>query len=1101
MPIYSTALGRRAEGQAFGAGYWARNLREPVLFSTAVSLLADDGVTIFLELGPHPILLPSVQQTVPTATMIACARRDEPEKAAFLTMLGSLWTAGMLIDWQRVMPEGGTTVRLPLYPWQRERHWADVAEMRPAGAAVSSACLRPDEASRGWLYRLEWRLSEASATGTMPDEAGARWLVVAGNEAMGIAVSVAFAAAGVTSEVVPVCRLEAALQEQATAARRIHGIVVLAADDQDAAFLPLRVLQSYLASNSALNGLSHPRFWFVTFGAQSVISDQAERVSVDQAALWGAGRVVAEEHPDLWGGLVDLDPAAAPSVNAGWLTRSLLAHGGEDQIALRQGRRYALRLMPAGPDFVSSGLRWREDAAYLITGGLGGVGLQIARAMAAGGARRLILAGRTALPARERWSAEPSDTAAGQRIAAVRTLESMGVAVHTPAVDVSDEGALRSFLDHYAADGWPPIRGVIHVAVALNNRLAGAMDVGTFDSVVRSKMRSAQLLDRLLPGLDLFVLFSSIGAFLPHPGVANYAAANTGLDALAQDRRARGLPALSIAWGPWENAGLALSEAGEHAILEMGRLGIQAIPTERAAALFGWLCGGSAATVAVMPADWARFQQARSGRPGLLFKALLAGLPAKAVEPSALLSQLQAAGPDQRRRILEPLIRSAVGHVLKIAPSRLDGRKSFGDMGLSSLLAIELRNRLEGVLGRPLSATLAWNYPTIEAIVGYLAEDEPAASRGVTPTVPPLGGELIELADRRGVAVRRSRHAGAARAACRWRAMNDTLSPLAGVSAFRLALMAKQVRAQAAQALQADPIAIVGMACRLPGGADTPDRFWQLMRDSVCAVRDVPPDRWNGNGWYDPDLSTAGKAVTKSGSFLDRIDAFDAGYFGIPPREAERMDPQQRLFLEVAIEALDDAGFSKPMLAGSRTGVFAASYHNDYAQLQFNDPEAIDLRTLTGTLHSVLANRLSYFLDLRGPSISIDTACSASLVAVHLACQSLRLGESNIAIAGGVSLMIAPELLVSMSKVGFMAPDGRCKTFDEQADGFGRGEGCSIVVLKRLSDVIADADRVLAVIRGFGSQSGRAFDAAHGAKRAGAAGLNPGRLGLRAVVA
>jgi acyl transferase domain-containing protein/NADPH:quinone reductase-like Zn-dependent oxidoreductase len=296
--------------------------------------------------------------------------------------------------------------------------------------------------------------------------------------------------------------------------------------------------------------------------------------------------------------------------------------------------------------------------------------------------------------------------------------------------------------------------------------------------------------------------------------------------------------------------------------------------------------------------------------------------------------------------------------------------------------------------------------------------------------------------------------------------MNGMPPPFADVSALKLALMAKQVRAQTAQALQADPIAIVGMACRLPGGADTPDRFWQVMRDSVCAVREAPPDRWNGDAWYDPDLSTAGKTVTKSGCFLDRIDAFDADYFGIPPREAERMDPQQRLFLEVAIDALDDAGLSKRMLAGSRTGVFVASYHNDYAQLQFSDPDAIDLRTLTGTLHSVLANRLSYFLDLRGPSISIDTACSASLVAIHLACQSLRLGESNIAVTGGVSLMIAPELLVSMSKVGFMAPDGRCKTFDEQADGFGRGEGCCVVVLKRLSDAIADADRVLAVIRG-----------------------------------
>jgi acyl transferase domain-containing protein len=294
------------------------------------------------------------------------------------------------------------------------------------------------------------------------------------------------------------------------------------------------------------------------------------------------------------------------------------------------------------------------------------------------------------------------------------------------------------------------------------------------------------------------------------------------------------------------------------------------------------------------------------------------------------------------------------------------------------------------------------------------------------------------------------------------------------VSALKLALMARQVRARSAQALLADPIAVVGMGCRLPGGADTPDRFWLLLLEGVETVREVPPDRWNVAPWYDPDLATPGKSATKAGSFLDRIDAFDAGYFGIPPREAERMDPQQRLLLEVASEALEDAGLTQPQLAGSRTGVFIASYHNDYAQLQYADVEAIDLRTLTGTLHSVLANRLSHFLDLHGPSVSIDTACSASLVAVHLACQSLRMGESDIAITGGVSLIIAPELQVAMSKVGFMAADGRCKTFDAQADGFGRGEGCSVVVLKRLSDAVADGDRVLAVIRGSAvNQDGR----------------------------
>lgn len=296
--------------------------------------------------------------------------------------------------------------------------------------------------------------------------------------------------------------------------------------------------------------------------------------------------------------------------------------------------------------------------------------------------------------------------------------------------------------------------------------------------------------------------------------------------------------------------------------------------------------------------------------------------------------------------------------------------------------------------------------------------------------------------------------------------MNVRTPPLAAHSAIKLALMAKQVRVQAEEVMRADPIAIIGMACRVPGGGDTPTLFWQVLRDGVCAIREVPADRWDGNAWYDPDPAAVAKSATKWGGFLDRVDEFDADYFGILPREAERMDPQQRLFLEVAIEAIDDAGLPHEQLRGSRTGVYVASYHNDYAQLQNSDLEAIDPRTLTGTLHSVLANRLSYFLDLRGPSMSIDTACSSSLVAIHTACQSLRFGETNLAIAGGVSLMITPQLMVSMSKLGFMAPDGRCKTFDERADGFGRGEGSAIVVLKRLSDAIADSDRILAVIRG-----------------------------------
>lgn len=297
---------------------------------------------------------------------------------------------------------------------------------------------------------------------------------------------------------------------------------------------------------------------------------------------------------------------------------------------------------------------------------------------------------------------------------------------------------------------------------------------------------------------------------------------------------------------------------------------------------------------------------------------------------------------------------------------------------------------------------------------------------------------------------------------------------LSGVSAIKLALLAQQARSQSQALLSADPVAVIGMGCRLPGGVRNPEDFWKLLANRVDAVSDVPHGRWDVDALYDPDPSVPGKMATKRGGFIGDISGFDATYFGILRREAERMDPQQRLLLEVAIEALDHAGLPRQKLAGSRTGMFVASYYNDYAQLQYGDPESIDSRTLTGTLHSVLASRLSFLLDLRGPNVSVDTACSSSLVAIHLACQSLRSGESDLAIAGGVSLMITPDMMISLSKVGFMAPDGRCKTFDASADGFGRGEGCGVVVLKRLADAIADGDRILALVRGSAvNQDGR----------------------------
>jgi acyl transferase domain-containing protein len=284
--------------------------------------------------------------------------------------------------------------------------------------------------------------------------------------------------------------------------------------------------------------------------------------------------------------------------------------------------------------------------------------------------------------------------------------------------------------------------------------------------------------------------------------------------------------------------------------------------------------------------------------------------------------------------------------------------------------------------------------------------------------------------------------------------------------AAKLALAVRRARAQsgAAELLNSEPIAVIGMGCRLPGKVDSPDAFWTLLQDGVDAIVDLPRGRW-GSSVHVPRCQ---------GGFLDEVTGFDAEFFGIPPRESEQLDPQHRLLMEVVWESLWNARLRPEKLVGCRGGVFVAVYNSDYHRLQFSHPGNINAYTSSGTSHSTAVGRISFLLDWKGPSIAIDTACSSSLVAIHLACQSLRAAECQMAVAGGVSLILAPEEMISLTKLGMLASDWRCKTFDARADGFVPGEGCGIIVLKRLSDALADGDTIHAVIRGTSvNQDGR----------------------------
>lgn len=284
-----------------------------------------------------------------------------------------------------------------------------------------------------------------------------------------------------------------------------------------------------------------------------------------------------------------------------------------------------------------------------------------------------------------------------------------------------------------------------------------------------------------------------------------------------------------------------------------------------------------------------------------------------------------------------------------------------------------------------------------------------------------------------------------------------------------------QAKLDAVEQAQSEPIAIIGLSCRFPGGANTPEAYWELLQAGRDVVTEVPAERWNTADYTDPQFEGTGQAVNWYGGFLDQVDQFDPQFFGISPREAETMDPQQRLVLEVSWEALERAGQPPDKLKGSQTGIFIGITTNDYSQLaKLSGPAQMDVYTATGTALNAAPGRVAYTLGFHGPSMAVDTACSSSLVAIHLACQSLRTGESNLALAGGVNALLAPEAFICFSKWGMMAPDGRCKTFDAGANGFVRGEGCGIIVLKRLSDARAAGDNILALIRGSAvNQDGR----------------------------
>ncbi|WP_240324135.1 type I polyketide synthase [Streptomyces cavourensis] len=1077
VPFYSSVTGGLLDTKALDAEYWYRNLRETVEFEQATGALLADGFRFFVEASPHPVLGVAVGESVEAAgaeaAVLGTLRRGEGGPEQVLRAVGRAWECGLDVDWSGVFP-GARRVELPTYAFQRSRYWltapaavpaapaedrwdelesqdpaqlaetlgvgrAALDEVLPALASWRSARSRERKAE-SWRYRVAWApLSVAPVDGL-----AGRWLALCPESDDAAAVLDALGEAG--ADLLPCVvddpgatrgQLAALLTEimETAGEQPIAGVLSLLSWEErahpDHPDLPGGPALTLALAQALEDTDIDARLWTLTKG--TAVLGGAERPGhVGQAASAALGRTLALEHPHRPGGLVDLPEVL--DVRAARRLCAVLAGAvaDEEQVAVRSTGVHGRRLRPAPPSVVpkagEGGAAGRArtrplwKGTVLVTGGTGGVGSHTARWLAGQGAERLLLVSR-------RGADAPGTDALRAELTA------LGAEVAFAACDVADPAALAALVAGIPARS--PLSAVVHAAGVLDDGVLDALDPARLAVVLRAKLTAARNLHEATADLDLsaFVVFSSVMGVVGNAGQGNYAAANAAVDALVAARRAAGLPGTSVAWGAWAGPGMLADEVAAR----LRDFGMPVMEPETAVTAIGRALAEDDALVVVADVDWRRFATST----GLRSAALLDGIPDPAAAgpapgttaPSAAretggsadaLRQRIAVLPrhEDRVRALTELVRAHAATVLRHPDAdAVRSTQAFSALGFDSLTAVELRNRLAAATGLALPASVLFDHPTPSALADRLLAD---LDLGLDLDLPDASSDV----------------AGSARSA--------------GAEAGRTA-----------EPGSGEPIAIVGMGCRFPGGVARPEDFWHLVSKGIDAVGDWPSNRgWDTEGLYDPDPDRPGTTYTRQGGFLHDVPDFDAEFFGISPREALAMDPQQRLLLETAWEAVEGAGQDPTALKDRQVGVYIGTNGQDYSALLEGAEGISEGHLLTGNTASVLSGRLSYVLGLQGPALTVDTACSSSLVALHLAVQALRRGDCEQALAGGVSVMSTPRLFVEFSRQRGLAADGRCKAFSADADGTGWGEGAGVLLLERHSDALRHGHPVLALISG-----------------------------------
>ncbi|GAB2695545.1 hypothetical protein GCM10010442_11590 [Kitasatospora kifunensis] len=842
------------------------------------------------------------------------------------------------------------------------------------------------EESRDSLFRVDW--TELPGVSTVGLELPPAWVPVTAPEQVAMLTN--------GSGVPPVVVLDAVGDEPGDSA---DGGAALALTSR-----VLDIVQAWLANP----GLDMARLVVATRGAVPADGD-ATVTDPAGAAVWGLIRVAQAENPDR---IVLLDTDAPVGVDVEPVLAAVLATG-EPQVAVRGTKVFVPRIarsVVTADHTPADSVAFDPAGTVLITGGTGTLGAMVARRLVTRyGVRQLVLVSRRGLEA----------DGARELVAELTELGASSVSV--TACDVADREAVAALLAAVPAEH--PLTGVVHTAGVLDDGVIGALTPERLAYVFGPKVDAVRHLDELTrelaPELRAFIVFSSAAGVFGSAGQGNYAAANAYVDAVAQRRRAAGLPGLSLAWGLWEQATAMTAHLDTTDEARVSRSRSQTLASGEGMELFDAALRTDEALLVpikldlrAMRADAAAGREVQPLMRGLVRASRQAARTAAAGDTTGVLAgRLAGLAAAEQEALLLDLVRTHAATVLgHTGPEGVKTDTAFRDSGFDSLTSVELRNRLRDATGLKLPATVVFDHPTPLALARHLLAELGESTQSASAAVPTM-------------------------------ATTTASDPT-------------------------EPIAIVGMACRLPGGVSSPEDLWRLVVEGRDAMSGFPQDRgWDLDGLFDSDPDKAGTSYVDQGGFLHEAGLFDGGFFGISPREALAMDPQQRLLLETSWEALERAGIDPASLKGTDVGVFSGVMGQGYGSGS-EVPAELEGFVTTGAGSSVASGRVSYVFGFEGPAVTIDTACSSSLVAMHLAAQSLRQGECSLALASGAAVMTSPGAFVQFSRQRGLAADGRCKSYAEAADGTGWAEGAGVVVLERLSEARRNGHRVLAVVRG-----------------------------------